>query len=206
MIWESGPWKRELERLAASLTRRKQQKRWYESSDAKLEREVFYAAYAVRKLLDACKISDEVEALRIEATAYMPTGRVIDIMNWDRIQKLYDLSKGTSRTISLRGFCDQIIHSFIFMPCFVDEYSANLAGVYIASDHQMEKSLLYFDIDEIIKTLQAVVVDGIAVAEWKRDGPNKPLRVVKKSTGEGDHLNVNEFLEIMHSADGKTPG
>lgn len=180
MIWESWPWKRELSRLAHALQRRKSQRRWQQISSAKLEQEVFFAAYAVRKLIEAFKVSDEVEALSIECIEHPPMDRAPDFMNRDRIDELYDLSESESCRISLREFCNQVIHSFIFTPCF-RENTANLAGLFVASDRQKERGLFYFDIDKIIEILEAVVQDHIVQMDMRRDGVGKPARVVQKS-------------------------
>lgn len=103
MIWDSVPWKQEIKRRASSLRRRKKQKRWGAASIAKLEQEVFYAAFAVRKLIQSFKVSDEVESITIVAEKYPPTNKVTDVMNWHQIDELYDLSKKELTDFALRA-------------------------------------------------------------------------------------------------------
>jgi len=103
MIWDSVPWKQEIERRASSLRRRKKQKRWGAASVAKLEQDVFYAAFAARKLIHSFKISDEVESITIVAEKYPPTKKVTDVMNWHQIDELYDLSKKELTDFALRA-------------------------------------------------------------------------------------------------------
>lgn len=58
MIWGSHSWKEDLARLAGNLRKKAQQRRWPERSTAKLEKEVFMGFYAIRKLLEAKKLSE----------------------------------------------------------------------------------------------------------------------------------------------------
>ena len=82
MIWDSGPWKAEVARLAGLIRKRAVQKRWTEATGAKFEQEIFYMAYAIRKLIEAKKLSDELEARTINVVEYPPTGKAVDLLNW----------------------------------------------------------------------------------------------------------------------------
>jgi hypothetical protein len=180
MIWESGPWKEEVARRAYSLERRKKQKRWRDISAARLEQDVFYAAFAVRKLVESFKLSDEIEALSIQIIEYPANDRVADIMNWDRIDELYDLSRPIKRSIGLLQFCNQIIHSFIFLPCF-EENLVTLSGFFFSSDRMKIERVLYLEIDTVIALLYSVAQDDIVTLELKRESIGMPMRVTKKS-------------------------
>ena len=59
MIAESYYWKRELLRVAARLRRRLTQRRWPEASFSVVEMDLMVGFYAIRKLAEAKKISDE---------------------------------------------------------------------------------------------------------------------------------------------------
>jgi hypothetical protein len=181
LIWESRPWKYEVARLAKALEKRKMQRRWTQHSFSKLEREVFFAAYAVRKLIDSFKISDEVEAYSLSTKIYSRRDRVPDLSNRGRINELYDFSNPKSSSMGLRDFCDQVIHSFIFELC-TKEDNGGLEGLFIAADRQKDKSLLYFDIDIIISALVSIASDDIVSIEWRRDCIGGPLRMIKKSS------------------------
>ena len=52
MMWESQPWKDDLLKTAKRLEARTKQKRWPPRSEANIEKEIFYAFYAIRKLID----------------------------------------------------------------------------------------------------------------------------------------------------------
>jgi hypothetical protein len=178
VIQNSFPWKRELGRLVARIRRTKQMC-LDDKSSFKLERDTFYAVYAIRKLVEAFKVSDEVEALCIEAIEYMPRGDMPDILNKEHIGELYDLSQGRSCRISLKDFCNQFIHSFIFLPC-EDEERSEVIGLFVASDYRKLRGLLYFDFDQIVGLLSAVSHDDIWHAEYRRDPVTMEMKVVKK--------------------------
>lgn len=191
MIWDSEPWKQEIERRASSLRRRKKQKRWGAASVAKLEQDVSYAAFAVRKLIEAFKVSDEVESLSIVAEEYPPSSKVADVMNWHRIDELFDLSSKKRRTFCPKELCHQIIHSFVFVPRLDDE-KAGLTGFFVASDRKKTKSLFFLDIDEIIKMLEAVASDSIESSSGLRDPETGELKVETKSCRSDPR-----YLEIL---------
>lgn len=178
MIWESWPWKKDLERRSAALNKRINQTRWLESSLANVEQDVFLSAYIIRKLLDAKKLSDEVESIALHAKYSIRTGRVPDIMNWHRFEEFYDLAHPTAVDVCLRDFCDQIIHSFVFM---VAASSPGLEGFYVASDRERWLGLYYFDIKDAIRVLKRVARDGIASVHRERDQVTGEMKVVRKS-------------------------
>ena len=137
MIWESWPWKRELQRTASELRRRRTQQRWPEASLVKIERMVFIAAYSVRKLLEAHKLSDEAEEMKIHVTLFPPTGDTVDSLNWHRLDELYRLDTPRHEEVSLRDFCNYFIHSFLF----VVDASDDFRGAYVTSDRSRRRGL-----------------------------------------------------------------
>lgn len=176
MIWDSLPWKRELTRLAESLRRRKSQRRWPGSSLARVEQEIFLSAYVIRKLLDSNKVSDEVASSSLRGRAHKHCSGTVDIMNWHKIDELYDLSSGEEISLGLRDFCNQIIHSFVFVLAITN----GLEGFYVASDRDKSSRLLYFDIDEVINTLVEVSEDDIVRLVAIR-GTDGEMKLIKKS-------------------------
>lgn len=65
VISDSIPWKTELLRIAGTLERRTTQRRWPDRSSFLVERDVMVAAYAIRRLNEARKISDELARVRV---------------------------------------------------------------------------------------------------------------------------------------------
>lgn len=180
MIDDSCPWKYELWQRAASLRKRMSQQRWRESSIANVEKEIFVSAYVIRKLMEAEKLSDEVESCAVRGWAHAPSGRAVDIGNCHRIDKLYDLSSRLGISLSLREYCNQVVHSYIFQICLNVE-NRGLAGFFIASDREKERRLLYFDLDQIIINLERVAEDDIVYIYRERQAMGMPLKTVAKS-------------------------
>ena len=96
MIGDSVPWKIELLRIAARLERRKTQKRWTQQTTFMVERDIMVAAFAIRRLTEAHKLSDDVTGREIVVIHYPLSGRVPDHMSYERIWQHYDLGAGTS--------------------------------------------------------------------------------------------------------------
>ena len=179
MIAESWPWKPELAKHVHAIRRRITQLRWPPSSLAALERDLFVAAYAVRKLVEAVKVSDEVEASSLLARAHPRRDRPVDVANRHRVDDLYDLTISSEQRVGLRQFCNQVIHSFVF--AIVTGPDGGLAGVFIASDRDKDRHVLFFHAEEVVETLGAVVSDEVASMELRRDGDGGPLRVRSKT-------------------------
>ncbi len=154
---------------------------------AKTEQEIFLAAYIVRKLLDSKKISDEVESSLVKGSEYPSHNHPVDIMNWHKIDELYDLSSEKEITLELREFCNQIIHSFVFVPSVQD----GLEGFFVASDRKKSSRVFYFEIEEIIHAVERVAYDNIVDWSAKRT-TGKEMKIVKKS----DRLGVSSDGEV----------
>jgi hypothetical protein len=65
MIYKSSFWKDDLVKQARFLGSKTNQKRWAESSSARLEQAVMLGFYSIRKLNEARKISDSVSRQEI---------------------------------------------------------------------------------------------------------------------------------------------
>jgi hypothetical protein len=180
MIWDSQPWKTEVARFAALLRKRKRQKRWHKTANAKVEQGVFYLAYAVRKLIEAKKISDEVEARRVNVDEHAPLGEAVDFMNWHKLDKLYDLASSKPSDLSVLDFCNQVIHSFVFSILWHEE-AGGIEGFFISSDRQRAKGLFHVSLDEVLELTDAIVADDIVHSVSRRSSIGKPLEVVVKS-------------------------
>ncbi|MDQ3034349.1 MAG: hypothetical protein M3Y87_18215 [Myxococcota bacterium] len=162
---------------AARLQRRKTQRRMGEASFAAIEQDVFLAAYCVRKLAEAKKLSDEVESISLRASAFAPREQPVDLMNWFKLDRAYDLTSSVPAEVSLRDWYNQVIHSFVFV---VDTERTGLAGFYVSSDRLKHKRLLYFAADEVIGALARVADDDVVSVKMERDGSGA-MQVVSKS-------------------------
>lgn len=156
MIWESHYWKEDLVRSAKRLRKRIKQRRWSETSFAKLEKEVFIGFYGVRKLLEAKKLSERLIKKRIPVQAFKFTGaRPITYFNWNsKCGDAYDFEKPAKLSMSLMFLCNQVVHSYVFKEVF-DEDGA-LSGIFINSDREKNRMLYYVPLAEIVKLFTRV--------------------------------------------------
>ena len=167
-----------------------------------MERDVFLSAYTVRKLMEADKLSDELESSSLRALKYLPRDRTVDIinagtplnesgpmnlprdrtvdiMNWHKIDELYDISSHVVVSVGLRQFCNQVVHSFVFSLSMTAR--GGLDGFFVASDHTKDRQLLYFSIDAVVNTLLRVADDDIVSLRMSREAIGKPMKVTRKS-------------------------
>ena len=142
MIWESHFWKEDLTRLAARLRKREKQQHWPERSLAKLEQEVFIGFYALRKLLEARKLSEKEVTRLIPADSFSFTGRQqITLLNWNRkFADAFDFEKPKKLKLPIMFLCNQVIHSYIYKEVFNEE--GMLTGIFISSD-EIAAAVLY---------------------------------------------------------------
>jgi hypothetical protein len=157
MIWESEHWKKPLLRLASKLVRWRNPREWTERELVSIEKDIFVAFYSIRKLMDAKKLSDATEVMPVNVTIYPSKGKAVTIYNWEKIDKLYDLEAKNLSQRDLRFICNQIIHSYVFMP-EIDENGVFQAIVF-CSDRERNANLFGIGADDLIKALRVVGKD-----------------------------------------------
>jgi hypothetical protein len=169
MIWESQPWKVALRQDVRSL-RRLADAPVTDKRTMKYERTLFLAAFSIRKLIEANKLTDRVARINIKCRRIpvLDEDRIPDRLNWHRIEAFYDLSKPEVRSIPLKAFTNQIIHSFIFIP-EVQTDDGQLSGFLVSSDFDRKKCLYQFEFEDILQIIEAVATDDIVQALWERD-------------------------------------
>ncbi len=174
MIWESQYWKDDLLKIAATLRKRTAQKRWPETSFARLEQSVMLGFYCIRKLHEAAKLSTATMAQQLSVTAFPWLGKNVTKLNWHRLNELYDFASGASKSQDLLFVCHQFVHSFIFTAVF-DE-TDRLDAILFASDRQRHKSLFSISIGLVISAFEQV----------GSDYPNSAEYVLNPETGDYD--------------------
>lgn len=181
MIWESTPWKEGLlsdaEKFASLHVAE-------EEAAVEFEKAIFVAAIAIRKLMEAKKLTDRVASLNLKCTR-VPLhkgGRVPDLGNWHRVDEFYDYTGASDGTISLREFANQLIHSYIFGPITADS-GGKLVGFFVASDNGRKHQLYEFAIEEVIDALRLIGKDEVVYSVQTRS-PDQQWIV--KNYGPGD--------------------
>jgi hypothetical protein len=175
VIDDSVPWKIELLRIADRLEKRQSQKRWPEQSFSLAERDIMFAAYIIRKLIEANKLSDDVTGREIVVIEHPLSGRAPDIMSYERIWENYDLQAGVECVLSLRDLCNQVIHSFNWT--IVRYEHGGLGGIFVSSDRARRKILYFVDIVLLVVILREVGYDDVVEIQMKRD-TNGQMQVI----------------------------
>jgi hypothetical protein len=185
MIWESHPWKAEIWKSARYLERLRDQHRNFSSRQYFcVEKHAFLSFYAIRKLIEAKKLSDECTSQQIAVTTYRCTGKTITHYNWHRYDEHFDLKTPKQEKWAVLKLCHQFIHSYVFH--IMSGESSGLAGMMVASDRQKESSLIEIDIDAVISLFDSVAQDEVVSSQWNRD----------PSTGKETFVLSNKLPEV----------
>jgi hypothetical protein len=164
MIWESSDWKEDLLKTALKLSKRTHQKRWTERSFFLFEKEIFFAFYSIRKLMEAKKLSNCVVEAEIQLQAFKSMGLPVTRLNQHKIDQLYDLENPSSESIKLKDVCNQFIHSYIFVPCFGEFDELN--GIIFCSDYSRKHKVFKIAIADLIEVLKMVGSDYPSSAHY----------------------------------------
>lgn len=183
MIDESGPWREELWRVARRLEGRKLQQRWTSRSNFLVERDVMVSAYAIRRLADAYKLSDQMRARTVPVEQYKLIGRAPDLMSRDRLNAFYDLTSGTSQSLGVVQICNQFVHSFVWV--IETETGSNVTAIFFCSDRARSRWLYRVTIDDLVSLLDEVAEDDVVALEMIR-GEDGQFNVVRASNYHED--------------------
>ncbi len=180
MIGDSIPWKEELLRVAEALRGRTKQRRWTERTSFLVERDVMNAAYAVRKLNEAHKISDELAGETVAVRQHLLTGRPVDIWNRYEFYEHYDMEHPKPVRLTLTDFCNQVIHSWVWMLSATEEPPHLFDGIYVSSDRARKRHVNFIPAANLIGLFRAVGLDDIASMQMGRDC-NGDMQIIRAS-------------------------
>ena len=193
MIKDSIPWKDSLLSVAQGLEKRKSQTRWSERSLFLFERDVMTAAYAVRKLIEARRVSDALAKKSWPLVRYVRTGPVPDAYNSDSPEELFEMSSPVKCSLSTLDFTHQIIHSYLFFPVWdwddVTLRPRELKSLSFVSDKRRHNFLYAIDIDVLIGLLHEVGDEDVISYTIKKDenGERNVSEVIGVGRGDPRH-------------------
>src|SRR5262249_40702763 len=156
---DSIPWREELVRVADRLEKRKTQRRWTDRTSFLVERDIMTSAYAVRKLNEARRISDQLTARKLRVKRFDLVGRVLDHY-WYEFWESFDLESPVEAEVSLAFLCNQIIHSFVWA-ISVTEDGELFDGIFVSSDRERRKSLYFIGADLLIGLFREIGEEDI---------------------------------------------
>ena len=166
MIWESCYWKDPLLESATRLCEYSESTSLEESQLVQIEKDIFIGFYTIRKLMDTIKIKDSTRNIKAQLQ-WSPNIKLVDILNSHRINELYDLKQTSQETRNLKFLCDQIIHSYIFMPA--QNEKGGLFGFHFTSDRKKQEKLFYISVQDVINIFNLVGNDYPTKSNSMRD-------------------------------------
>lgn len=172
MIWESGPWKDGLLRDADQLGRWAVRKSRIAQRDTLIEKKIFMAAYAIRKLFEANKVSAIIENGSVPCSTFRRLETTVTPWNWHRLDELFDIHAPKRISLSATALINQLIHSYIFM-LNVDE-AERVEGFYVTSGHAKKQKLFSVNMGDFCHLMRAV-------------GENYPASMIIEKRDDGSY-------------------
>jgi hypothetical protein len=200
MIQDAVPWREELLKIAGRLERRKTQRRWTERTGFLVERDVMLSAYALRKLLEAQKISDSLAAHKVTVKQYvLKSGAAVpDMLSRYEVWENYELENARRVEFAFRELCNQIVHSWNWMISATEDLVFD--GFFVSSDRERAKSIHFVSIDAFIELLRAVGSEDIIGVVYQRDSEGQ-MRKIKVYNGNERALMEADGMILEHGED-----
>lgn len=131
----------------------------------RIEKELFFGFYAVRKLLDTFTVSDSTRQMSF-SLAFHSAIRRVDHLNWHHLDKNYDISARRSEVRDLRFLCNQFIHNYVFL---TSEAEGHLDGFFVASDRDRHSKCYFVELGQVLDAFRTVGRDYPAQMVLERD-------------------------------------
>lgn len=168
MIFESHPWRDDLKRFSRSLAKARATPLVTETQSARVERDIMYGFFAVRKLEESHKLTRNTERRKLKWIRYPAiAGRRMPRHRRQELNEYFDLQKPEKVDLSARELANQVIHSYVFV--HIVDRKERLQGVYVTSDYGQNKGVLYVPAWRIVKLFHRVAVDEPTWWRWTYD-------------------------------------
>ena len=162
---ESYYWKQKLLEAVRKLEHRKLQKTWAIRSIVLFERELMLVFFCIRKLIEAKKLTDACERRKIQVHRFPNRGGRSDLMSLVEFEKVYDMSSGNRKNLTIGFVSNQLIHSYFIFPAFSRRHRLN--GIWVTSDFERYKALYRIPISSLVSAIRYVAADQISRCTWK---------------------------------------
>lgn len=156
MIHESAPWKAGLAADAA-LLERWATKPLSERRSFLIERKTLLAAYALRKLGEAFKLSTATLADPIAVKRYTPLQPGYSAFNNHRFDDFFDLQNPAQLNLKRRRLIDILIHSLAFIESLDED--ERCIGFLVTSDHEATRGLLEIQLTDFTALMRQAAGD-----------------------------------------------
>jgi hypothetical protein len=165
VIYESWPWRQELLRDADVLQRWKGRP-FSARRDFIVEKKVFIAAYAMRKLMESFKLSSDQSGHHVPCRIY-PFLKRLTWRDRGEYYEHYDMERPQRASVSTSALFNLIIHSFIFTEAVT--LCGHSYGFLVTSGHRRDDGLWEVNFDHYIALMRRVAEDDPAAMAMRFD-------------------------------------
>lgn len=130
--------------------------------------------------MEASKVSNDLIESLVSINMYPSKGKSVTLLNWHKLDQLYDRSKPTRKKVDIKWISNIFIHSYIFMT--IHEDNGGLAGISINSDRTRNEALFEVRIDDIINIFISIGKDYPALFIMKFSSAIGDYEVLQTST------------------------
>lgn len=152
-VWD-GPWEDEPSLQGALL---------------EVERFVFWVAVSIRKLIESKKLSDDFEQLEFTVRRH-PARAALSEQDWlnaHHFDRHYDLGRYEVETMRPLKLCNQLVHSFAFVPV-TNEEGRTLEAILFNSDRTRSRGLYDVEWSEFDRMVMEAIDDDINYLQFDR--------------------------------------
>jgi hypothetical protein len=137
MIADSVPWKDHLLKDADLIERWAATARPSKRGSILIERKVFVSAFAMRKLIECEKVSNEIEGRSVRAERFeLLPGQKLDWWKRHSFWEAFDVNAPTTCSLGAGDLLDIILHSKVFSECVYAEVDLRISGFFVTSDRR----------------------------------------------------------------------
>ena len=171
MIHDSSPWKSHLARDADLIERWAAKRGHSERRSLLIERKAFLAAYAMRKLDEAAKLSTATLGTSMCVQRFPRTRTGYSEVNSHRYDKFFDLKNPIQVELPRRRLLNLLIHSLVFVEVLgeAETYEAFM----VTSDRDQAKGLVQVEVASFVALMRLVA----------NDFPSSARRTLDTTTG-----------------------
>lgn len=157
MIHESAPWKTHLARDADLIERWAAKLGHSERRSFVIERKVFLAAYAMRKLEDAAKLSTDTLGGPMAVSRFPPTRAGYADVNSHRWDEFFDLENAARVHLPRRRVLNLLVHSLVFVEVLGE--AETFDAFLVTSDHERARGLVQVEVAAFVALMRLAAND-----------------------------------------------
>ncbi|PZN99382.1 MAG: hypothetical protein DCF30_11940 [Hyphomicrobiales bacterium] len=167
MIHESAPWKAQLRRDADLLERWASKPSCTERRSFLIEKKLFLAAYAMRKLDEASKLSSALLAANVDVLRFRSNKPGYDQLNSHRFDEFFSMGEPELFKLSGRRLLNLLIHSFVFVE--VIGQNDICEGFMVTSDYELSRGLVQVEMRVFVELMRTAASDNPSAMRYTRD-------------------------------------